>query len=443
MIPKRSVALALADTMLANEATLAGLTASAAWSFEVAFPWVPAMCEAILERTGIHFHAFSREELADIILEQAVFENAWHSDTPPQIRRYCLASPIAAQPDAWLAALVLPAIPTVGALADWFNLPPNDLGWLADAWRLDPAQPAKLNHYHYRWVAKRSGGWRLIEIPKPQLRLMQQKILRQILDLVPAHPAAHGFRRGHSCVTHAALHAGKRVVVRMDLKDFFPSIPASRIHALFVKLGYRPQVAGTLARLCVNRTPAGAFIDRAIPWAERKPLRSPHLPQGSPCSPALANACAFRLDVRLHALAESMGAVYSRYADDLVFSGDAALERAMDRFHVQVAAIALEEGFRVNSRKTRMMRAGTRQEVTGIVVNRHPNVARKEFDNLKATLTNCIRHGPASQNREGRANFQAYLGGRVAYVTMVNQVRGQRLKDLMNKIRWNSDAPAQ
>jgi hypothetical protein len=138
-----------------------------------------------------------------------------------------------------------------------------------------------------------------------------------------------------------------------------------------------------------------------------------------------------------------MGAVYSRYADDLVFSGGAILERAMDRFHVQVAAIALEEGFRVNTRKTRMMRAGTRQQVTGIVVNRHPNVGRQEFDNLKATLTNCVRHGPASQNREGRADFRAYLGGRVSYVAMVNQARGQRLKLLMDKIRWEPEAAAQ
>jgi retron-type reverse transcriptase len=211
---------------------------------------------------------------------------------------------------------------------------------------------------------------------------------------------------------------------------------------MFVKLGYPRHVAGTLARLCVNRTPAGAFIDRAIPWADRQPLRSPHLPQGSPCSPALANLCAFRLDIRLHALAESMGAVYSRYADDMVFSGDATLERAMDRFHVQVAAIALEEGFRVNTRKTRMMRAGTRQQVTGIVVNRHPNVSRQEFDTLKATLSNCVRHGPASQNRDGRPDYQAYLRGKVAYVAMVNPARGQRLKRLMDKVRWEPQAPA-
>lgn len=443
MIPAPSVALALADTMLAREATLAGLIASAAWSFETSYPWVPAMCEAILARTGEHFHYFSREELAEIILEDEGFYDAWEpGKMPPQIRRYCLELPVSTEPPVWLASLALPHIPTLGDLARWFDASPDQLAWLADQWRVEPASQTPLQHYHYRWVEKRSGGARLIEIPKQRLRSMQQKVLRHILDLVPAHPAAHGFRRDRSCVTHAALHTGQRVVIRMDLKDFFPSIPASRVHAMFVKLGYCASVAGALARLCVNRTPAGAFAGRSLPWLERHPYRSPHLPQGSPCSPAVANLCAFRLDIRLHALAESMGAVYSRYADDLVFSGDAMLERALDRFHVQVAAIALEEGFRINTRKTRMMRAGTRQQVTGIVVNRHPNVARQEFDNLKATLTNCVRHGPASQNRDGRANFQAYLRGRVAYVAMVNQGRGQRLKQLMEKIRWEAEASA-
>jgi RNA-directed DNA polymerase len=88
------------------------------------------------------------------------------------------------------------------------------------------------------------------------------------------------------------------------------------------------------------------------------------------------------------------------------------------------------------------MRAGTRQQVTGIVVNRHPNVSRQEFDTLKATLSNCVRHGPASQNRDGRPDYQAYLRGKVAYVAMVNPARGQRLKRLMDKVRWEPQAPA-
>lgn len=442
MIPPESVALALADTMLAGDGSVDGLIASAAWSFEATYAWVPGLCSAIHARTGEHFHHFTRDELAGFILDHEQFQVEWGpGKSRPQIRRYCLALPVKPPAEAWLAALSLPEIPTVGDLARWLDVSATEIGWFADRFRLNSATPSRIQHYHYRWLPKRSGGLRLIEIPKQRLRAMQHKILRQILDLVPAHPAAHGFRRGRSCVTHAALHTSKRVVIRMDLKDFFPSIPASRIEAMFVKLGYSPSVAGTLARLCVNRTPGAAFAGVDVPWSERHALRSPHLPQGSPCSPALANACAFRLDIRLNALAQSMGAAYSRYADDLVFSGDVELERAMERFHLRVAAIALEEGFRVNTRKTRMMRAGVRQQVTGIVINRHPNIARDEFDRLKAILTNCVRHGPDTQNRDQHADFRAWLGGKVAHVCMVNRNRGERLLRLFDSVAWTLPVP--
>jgi len=455
------IALALADTMLARDAKLDTLIEAANWAFDATLPWVPAMCAGLLERTGDHFHHFSRHELAETILtllgrcaddneddeDEAEDENEDESidedftEFPwiklPPIRRYCTELPLRPEPPAWLAALALPDIPTVGDLARWLYTNPTEIGWFADQWRVASEPPTRLQHYHYRWVEKRSGGRRLIEIPKERLREMQQKILRQILDRVPAHAAAHGFQRGRSCVTHATLHSGQRVVIRMDLKDFFPSIPATRLKALFAKLGYSETVAAILARLCVNRTPAGAL--RELPWAERQPFRTPHLPQGSPCSPALANLCAYRLDIRLDTLAQALGATYSRYADDLVFSGGHELERASDRFHVQVAAIALEEGFRVNTRKTRVMRAGVRQQVTGIVINRHPNIARNEFDNLKAALTNCARHGPQSQNRHGRQNYRDYLGGKVAYATMVNPARGAKLQRLYDAIAWQPD----
>ncbi len=438
MIAPSSVALPLADVMLAGVATHAGLAASVAWAFEARYPWADALCVHILHRTGDYFHHYSRAELASIIVAYEPFAAAFAPDkVAPHIRRYCLELPRQPAPEPWLAVLALPHIASLGDLARFLNLDLEQLDWLADQWRRDAGAATPLQHYHYRWVEKRSGGWRLIEIPKQRLRHVQHTILRKIVDLVPVHPAAHGFRRAHSCLTHAALHSGRRVVVRMDLKDFFPSIPASRIHALFAKLGYSASVAGALSRICVNRTPPGAFSGRAtITWAERQRLRGAHLPQGSPCSPALANLCAFRLDVRLQKLAAAMGARYSRYADDLVFSGGRELERALDRFHVLVAAIALEEGFNVNTRKTRLMRQGVRQQVTGVVVNARPNIPRPEFDALKATLTNCVRHGPLSQNRDAHRDYRAYLTGKVAWVAQVNPAKASRLQVLLAAIRW-------
>jgi hypothetical protein len=447
-IEKLSV-LALADTMLAGDCSLAALIAACERVFAAPQPWAPRVCAALIAQTHANFHDFSRHEMTAMLLEllRGGVPDAEQYSAPavvalPPVRRYCIDPAIRPPQEAWLAALALPALPRVGDLAAWLQVPVGALGWFADQWRLGAEASSPLQHYHYRWVAKRSGGLRLIEIPKARLRAIQQQVLRQILDLVPPHAAAHGFRRGRSCVTHAALHTGQQLVIRMDLQDFFPSVQQARIHALFEKLGYPQTVAGALARICVNRTPAGALRDPqasdALSWGQRQALKSPHLPQGSPCSPALANLCAYRLDLRLEALAHALGATYSRYADDLVFSGGPGFARAAERFTIQVGAIALEEGFRVHPRKTRLMRKGARQQVTGVVVNRHPNLARDEYDTLKATLTNCVRHGPASQNRAQHADFRAYLAGRIAYVKMLNAQRAIRLQRLADAIVWSS-----
>jgi RNA-directed DNA polymerase len=130
-------------------------------------------------------------------------------------------------------------------------------------------------------------------------------------------------------------------------------------------------------------------------------------------------------------------ATYTRYADDLAFSGGDDLARTVERLEIRVAAIAIEEGFAVNLRKTRVMRRGARQHLAGVVVNSHPNLARPAFDALKAVLTNCVRHGPGSQNRDGVVDFRAHLAGRVAHAVMMNAARGEKLKRIFEGIVWD------
>jgi RNA-directed DNA polymerase len=138
-------------------------------------------------------------------------------------------------------------------------------------------------------------------------------------------------------------------------------------------------------------------------------------------------------------LARALGGSYTRYADDLAFSGAGELERGARRFQVMVGRIALEEGFEVHMRKTRFMRQGVRQQLAGVVVNAHPNFPRTEYDRLKAVLHNCRVHGPGAQNREDHADFRAYLAGRVAYVAMINPARGRRLRMLFEQIHWETE----
>lgn len=351
-------------------------------------------------------------------------------------------------PATRFADLPIPPLATLGELGEWLGQASEQLDWLADERRghRHAASPA-LQHYHYAFVGKRSGPPRLIEAPKPRLKAIQRRMLNEILAVVPTHGCAHGFVAGRSCLSGAQIHAGEAMVVTFDLAQFFPSIGLARVHGLFRRLGYPWAVARRLAGLCTTITPAEIF--RRLPDGQRfeAGLQAlygvPHLAQGAPTSPALANLLAWTLDHRLHGLARTAGATYTRYADDLAFSGDAAFAARVDRFGRVVETVLHEEGFSLNAAKTRIMPRHARQQVTGIVVNQHCNVRRADFDTLKAILHNCIRTGPAGQNRAEVPDFRRHLDGRVVWVEQVNPRRGAKLRHLFEQIDWReSEAPA-
>ena len=231
----------------------------------------------------------------------------------------------------------------------------------------------------------------------------------------------------------------------MDLRDFFPTCGGIRIQNMFRTLGYPEAVADLLGGICSNQTPlniwkdSGAGVDAERLAELRRLYARPHLPQGAPTSPALANISCYRLDCRLSALAESAGATYTRYADDLAFSGGADFQSRVERFAVHVEAVLWEEGFRVNHRKTRVMRRGARQRLAGLVTNGKVNVRRSDFDRLKAALTNCVRFGAESQNRERRPDFRSHLQGRVSFAAMINPAKGRRLRTIFEQIRWEPE----
>jgi RNA-directed DNA polymerase len=337
----------------------------------------------------------------------------------------------------------LPEIASPRQLADWLGLTLPQLDWFADVKRRNRrAPPGPLRHYTVHIIRKRDGRLRLLEAPRPRLKSVQRRILHDLLARVPPHDAAHGFRPGRSVVTYAAPHAGQAMVLRLDLCDFFASVTAARVRALFRTLGYPREVAHLLTGLCTHVTPADAWPADTSPddRATRRRHADPHLPQGAPTSPALANLCAYRLDVRLRSLAAAAGANYTRYADDLAFSGGPDFARAADRFLVQAATVVLEEGFEVRMKKTRWMRSGARQHLAGVVINVRPNVTRDEYDRLKAILHNCRRSGPTSQNRADVPDFRAHLLGRIAHVAALHPERGQKLRTLFHAVRWD-DGP--
>jgi len=358
-----------------------------------------------------------------------------------------IAEPSRMQPVEAAKLWKLPAIETLGDLADWLCLSPDELEWFADLKGLgNKLHNPKLQHYHYRMLPKRSGGIRLTEAPKPWLKELQRRILSGILDRVPVHAAVHGFVKGRSVATFAGPHVGKNVLLRLDFQDFFPAFPAARVQALFRTFGYPEPVADRLGGIATNAVPWDFWQRRpaemdAEQWTASRVLYSrPHLPQGAPTSPALANRVAYRLDCRLSGLARSAGAVYTRYADDVAFSGDGEFERGVERFASHAAAIAMEEGFAVNHHKTRIMRRGVRQQLAGVVVNEKLNLRRRDLELLEAILTNCVRLGPEAQNRAGVLDFRAHLEGRVGFVEMIASEKGKLLRSLFQEIQWTRDS---
>jgi RNA-directed DNA polymerase len=170
---------------------------------------------------------------------------------------------------------------------------------------------------------------------------------------------------------------------------------------------------------------------------QRAVLRNSHLPQGAPSSPALANFAAFRLDLRLSALAARFGARYARYADDLAFSGDQRLLEITPHLFPWIDSIVREEGFAVRPEKTRVTPRSQRQALCGVVMNEQPALPRAKLQRLEAILFNCIRTGPTPQNREQHTNFRAHLAGRIAWAAQVNPRRAERLQALFGRIDWS------
>jgi hypothetical protein len=170
-------------------------------------------------------------------------------ETPPGVaftgrrRARPVMAPSAGASGGW----PVPAIVTPADLAERLALESGELEWFADCQaRERRGRAGVLRHYHYRWQPKRSGAPRLVESPRPRLKAIQRRLLRAILDAIPPHDAAHGFRAGRSIKTHALPHVAQPVVVTLDLKEFFPSITFARALAVFRTAGYPEAVARRL-----------------------------------------------------------------------------------------------------------------------------------------------------------------------------------------------------
>ena len=320
-----------------------------------------------------------------------------------------------------LASLGLPALSTASDVAAALGIGERDLAILTYH-----RGAATVEHYHRFTIPKRRGGVRVISSPKRRLRVAQSWLLGNVLAVLPVHEAAMAFRPALSIAHNAAVHAGGRVIVKIDLRDFFPSVGFPRVKRLFEGLGYNEGVASIFALLATEAPRVAATLD-----GERRfvAVGGRCLPQGACTSPALSNLLCRRMDARLTGAARTYGFAYTRYADDLVFSHrekNAAVGPLLDL----VRHVVADEAFTVNEEKTSVMRPHQRQAVTGLVVNAGagPRVGRDDLRRFRAFLHQYEKFGAAEMSKRIGRDATAYACGYLSFLHMVNPEQAERLR---------------
>ncbi|MBN2218563.1 MAG: RNA-directed DNA polymerase [Pirellulales bacterium] len=322
----------------------------------------------------------------------------------------------------------------MGWLDRWFPGEGHGIDELARRLHVDPEQLRRTApRYREFSIAKRRGGRRRILAPQTDLKNLQRRILRCILARLKSHPAAMGFERGRSIVTNALPHQGQAVVLRLDVKNFFASTRAGRVRRYFRLIGWNRPAAALLTRLCTHEG---------------------GLPQGAPTSPRLSNLVNYPLDARLSAMCERLGAVYTRYADDITISlSDEKEDRPLRnppprRGNVSPPPLSSEPnrlrylrhfvrrvfdqaGYTLHWRKkASIRRRNHRQLVCGLVVNHRANLPRETRRWLRAVehrtlLEKQAKTAPLSSLDRGRRKSptltQTQLDGWRALRLMITQ----------------------
>lgn len=321
------------------------------------------------------------------------------------------------------AANELPPLDSPKQLAEALGLSVAELRWLA--YHRDAA--SRVHYYHFT-IKKRDGSERPIWAPMTKLKTVQRWILREVLEKLIIHGAVHGFVPGRSTLTNAAVHTGSKTILKMDIKQFFPTVTYPRVRGLFRKAGYRKQIATLLALLCTE-PPREIVEHKGKSYYIAMGPRC--LPQGAPTSPAITNTICLRLDHRLSGVAKAYGWRFTRYADDLTFS---LPEKHQGTPHIGsmiglVTRIVADEGFEIHAKKTRVLRSGGCQTVTGLVVNGDgtPRVPRRIRRQVR-TMVHKLKNGQPLREGETHESLLGYA----AYIYMTDPELGSRLvEDLL------------
>ncbi|MTI71456.1 MAG: RNA-directed DNA polymerase [Firmicutes bacterium] len=265
-------------------------------------------------------------------------------------------------------------------------------------------------------IPKKTGGNRILNAPCENLKYIQKWILDNILNNSESLDVSTGFVQGKSIVDNAKQHIGKECVINLDIKNFFPSIRYIQIYNIFRSFGYTRHLCMVFTGLCTYKNV---------------------LPQGAPTSPLLSNLVCKRLDTKLLDLANHIGASYTRYADDITFSG----EKVITKYIKLIKRVIKEEYFQVNEKKVRVQFKHHRQMVTGLVVNTKLSVPKKTKRYLRQQIYYAKKYGvnnSLDRQEVSKSNYEGHLFGLAYFIKMVEPKNGVEFIEQLKQIDWES-----
>ena len=332
-----------------------------------------------------------------------------------------------ARPEAWFEATGFPPVSSAMLFTLLTNRKETNPKLLWAQYRRLLEVSNDLPRYYRQHSREIGGKTRLISQPMYPLAGYQYWILKNILERAETTDCAFAYKKGLSLADHARVHRGKRILIKLDLAHFFDSISYGMVYAVFSEQMHYPKEGATLlANLCC--------LDG-------------RLPQGACTSPCLSNLCMSGIDREIQDYCREKGLRYTRYSDDMTFSGERADVRALVK---QVERILRKRGFSLNYRKIHVEGKGKRHKVTGIVCNDKINTPTDYRRKLRQEMYFLQKFGPAEhlkrlddpryRNDAGEADVEKYLSalqGRVAYVLQVDPENGEfsRYRDLLREMR--------
>lgn len=350
----------------------------------------------------------------------------------------------------------LPILFTRKHLSELFDISYHRLTKIIDS--NHSPQIEHIGNYDFFKLRKKSGKLRQIMASRDILKQIQIWINEYILSKVEISEFCTGFVKNRSIKDNAIPHLNQEVILKIDLKDFFTSITQERVCGMFKGLGYHPNLAYDLAMLTTACTPnsksylftidgdlrfldipSGSFALLSKEDQEKAKILPPHafLPQGAPSSPAITNIICRKLDYRFSKLAESKGCNYTRYADDITFSG---IPRQIPSVNL-LRFIVQEEGFILNEEKIRFIRNGQKKYVTGLDVSGDVvKVPRKFKYTIEKHLFFCKKYGVVSHmkhTKNVRKHFDEWLWGCICFVYSIEKEVGSKMMHSYNELDWS------